>query len=125
MTSFKNSHCERCMKPVSLHSDGIHTCTPTKGWASLECELQQAKELMATLQDENLRLNALADKWNIECDETREDNNRLEGVCQDKEALIAELSGALEVCLCDGDFVSDDSRVSFKRGMAALEKVGK
>lgn len=37
----------------------------------------QAAELLRKLQAENERLSTLCDKWNLECDEYREDNKRL------------------------------------------------
>lgn len=48
MTSFKNSICERCLKHCSEHS-AIHTCTPTKGWAALEAEVERLKAELATV----------------------------------------------------------------------------
>lgn len=37
------------------------------------------RQEIAELRAENIRINALADKWNLECDEMREDNKQLAG----------------------------------------------
>ena len=76
-------------KPVAWrHRDGMLSCRlPGGGVEGIDwTPLYLAPPDLAA---ENARLSALADKWNTECDEMREDNKRLD-------RRIATLTAALE-----------------------------
>ncbi len=47
------------------------------GQLARSCEICSLEDDVAKLTAENERLSALADKWNLECDDLREDNKRL------------------------------------------------
>jgi predicted transcriptional regulator len=62
---------------------------------STEREHAAAREI-EKLRAENDRLSALADKWNSECDEMREDNKRLDAECAKLRKLLEDCQYALE-----------------------------
>jgi predicted RNase H-like nuclease (RuvC/YqgF family) len=62
---------------------------------SLERENAQLKAVIAEQKEVIERLSVLADKWNTECDEMREDNKRLDAVGSEQSALIETLAAAL------------------------------
>mgnify|MGYP000179125161 CR=1 FL=1 len=72
LPSFKNGHCERCLKHVDLH-DGVHTCTPTKGWREMEQNVEIGMQMCGTLMAEIAELKDFAFDNTDPTDMTRED----------------------------------------------------
>lgn len=63
------------------------------------CTLIQASCMQAEigeLRAENDRLSSLANKWNSECDEMREDNKRLDAECAKLRKLLDDCKYAVE-----------------------------
>jgi len=61
------------------------------GQLARSCEICSLEDDVAKLTAENERLSALADKWNLECDDLREDNKRR---AAERDAAIAKLAYA-------------------------------
>jgi hypothetical protein len=76
--------------------------------ASADIEVAKAKtdsSELVRLTSENTRVNALADKWNLECDEMREDNKRLTAELAERDD--AEIEQLTETSLWQAGRISD------------------
>ena len=65
----------------------------------LEEQITASQQRVAELEKERDRLSELCDKWNFECDDMREDNNRLANVAdalkQQRDELVEHLENIL------------------------------
>lgn len=66
-------------------------------------EITTLRQRVAELETERDRLSELCDKWNFECDDMREDNNRLANVANALKQQRDELLAALEKFLDDNN----------------------
>ena len=71
--------------------------------ANKNIEIEQLRQRVAELENERDRLSELCDKWNFECDDMREDNNRLANVVDALKQQRDELLAALEKFLDDNN----------------------
>ena len=65
--------------------------------------IEQLRQRVAELENERDRLSELCDKWNFECDDMREDNNRLANVADALKQQRDELVAAAEAIEIDAE----------------------
>lgn len=66
-------------------------------------EIEKLRQRVAELDKERDRLSELCDKWNFECDDMREDNNRLANVADALKQQRDELLAAAEAIEIDAE----------------------